>query len=192
MAKITGWSIFDGLRLRRVLRPYLLRVLRRLPSESVADATTEEYARAVELASLEHPSNWLLIYVFGSKRLELNQLSAALAAALRCVELRPNDIRSTYSLATIYNTLSYGGWPNDALDTIRTRGEHQIAANIGETREAARRDLAKLELTPAEAAKKAVKWFRRCLELRSDRWSLGQIEEHLRTLAWIFPEHLIT
>lgn len=109
MAKITGWSILDGLRLRRVLRPYLLRVLRRPPSESVADATSEQYARAVELASLEHPSNWLLIYVLGSKRLELNQLSAALAAALRCVELRPNDIRSAYSLATTYNTLSYGG-----------------------------------------------------------------------------------
>lgn len=83
MPKITGWSILDGLRLRRVLRPYLLRVLRRSPSESVADASPVQYARAAELASLEHPSNWLLSYVLGIKRLELNQLSASLASALK-------------------------------------------------------------------------------------------------------------
>lgn len=192
MSKITGWSIIDGFRFRRVLRPYLLRVQQKLPSENVADVPTVLYARAVELASLEHPSNWLVFYVLGSKRLELNQLSASLAAALRCIELRPNDIRSVYSLATTYNALSYGGWSDDILETIRSRGARQIAANISEMREAARRDLMNLNLTPSEAAEMAAKWFRRCLELKPDRWSLGQIEEHLRTLAWIFPKHLIT
>jgi len=188
MAKITGWSIFDGLRLRRVLRPYLLRVLRRSSSESVADASPAHYARAAELASLDHPSNWLLFYVLGGKRLESNQLSASLAAALKCVELRPNDIRSAYALATTYNALSYGGWSDDTLSTIRTKGAAEIAADISEKRDAATKDLVKLDLTPAEAAEKAVVWFRRCLELKPDPWSRGQIQEHLETLASMFPE----
>jgi hypothetical protein len=156
MAKITGWPVFDVPRLQRILRPYLLKVLGRLPSEGIADVSAEQYARAIELASLEYPSNWLLFYILGSKRLELNQLSASLAATLKCVELLPNYIRSAYALASIYNVLSYGGWPDDILSITRTKGAPEIAAAISEKRDAAKKDLVKLSLTPAKAAEMAI------------------------------------
>lgn len=65
----------------------------------------------------------------------------------------------------------------------------KIVTDISEKREAAKKDLVKMNLTPAEVAEMAIVWFRRCLELKPDHLSRGQIEEHLKTLAWMFPEH---
>jgi len=190
MARITGWSVFENLHLQCLLRPFLRQVLRSSVPTSAARASPEQHARAVELASLRYPNEWHLFYVLGSKRLESNHLSASLAAASRCIQLRPNDIRSAYALATVYNALSYGGWSDETLATIRARGGVRIADGISRMREAAREQSAGIGVSPVEAARLAVVWFRRCLALGPDSWSRAQIEEHLKTLAWAYPQQI--
>ena len=106
MGNINRWGLTDGMRLARTVGRFL-----RDPSRY----TTPEFIQAGENAAKVHPNEWVVFYSLGTKYLELGQFARALNACKRVVELKPDDIRSAYALATIYNTLT--------TSDFATRGE---------------------------------------------------------------------
>ena len=72
--------------------------------------TTQEFIEAAEKAIVDHPNEWVIFYTLGDNYMDKGQYARALQACKRCVELRPNDIRSAYALATAYNVLTRATW----------------------------------------------------------------------------------
>jgi tetratricopeptide (TPR) repeat protein len=64
-----------------------------------------------------------ILYSLADKYHETGYYAEALRATQKCVDLRPNDIRSTYALATSYNILSRAAW---------TKIENEIAEVLKE------------------------------------------------------------
>jgi tetratricopeptide (TPR) repeat protein len=178
MANIIKWSPIDGFRLARTVGRNL-----RNPSQY----TAEEFIAAAEKAAEQHPNEWVVFYSLADKYQDVGRYADALRVCKRCVELRPNDIRSAYALATGYNLLARAAWSHE---------EAAIANNVlkelfGEVNALdptlAQDELNKTGLVVETAAAQAMRWFERALMLKPDRQSRQQIEWDLQTLYERFP-----
>jgi tetratricopeptide (TPR) repeat protein len=179
MAGISRWSLADGHRLARTVGRNL---------RNAAHYTTVEFIEAAEKAAGQHPKEWVVFYALGDKYQQVGRYVDALRACKRCVELRPNDIRSVYALATAYNLLTRAEWA----------GKEEMVPILDAMRDiAGERDLIDPSLSQAEldktglivetAAAQAMRWFERALTLKPDRQSRQQIEWDLQTLYKRFP-----
>ena len=174
MAKIVGWSMFDGFRLARALGTTI---------DTRKPHTTEELIAAAEQAARLQPNAWVLYYVLGDKYQEVGRYSDAVRAGKHCVELRPKDIRSAYALATAYCMLTRAEWAGSE--------EHeQMLRDMGDPipPDVAARELAKTGLTALEAARQAIHWFEQAQELRPDRRSRDQISSDAQAIYDRFPQ----
>ena len=173
MAKIVGWSLFDGFRMARTV------------GRNLADRTnytTEEFIAAAERAAREHPSEWVVFYALADKCAEVGRYADSLRTCQRCVELRPKDLRSVYALASGYYLFTRAEWSgSDRHESLlSTMGEtvplHRVATELDEA-----------GLTIEEAAEQAIRWFKYAASLKPDRPSRAQIESHLNALYTRFP-----
>ena len=149
--------------------------------------STQEFIDAAERAAEIYPNEWVIFYQLGGKYMETGQYARMLQACRRCVELRPNDIRSTYALATAYNTLSRADW----TDMEWQAGEElqrilELPAWVFD-RQAPKTESAELGMTADTAAAQAMRWFERSLQLKPDPESRMQLNEDLSTLYKRFP-----
>ncbi len=173
MAKISGWSLFDGVRMARTV------------GRNLADRTnytTEELIAAAESASQEHPSEWVVFYVLADKCSEVGRYADSLRACKRCVELRPKDLRSVYALATAYNLLTRAEWSgSDKYESLLSEMGETVPPDRAAT------ELDEAGLTIEEAAIQAIRWFERAGSLKPDRTSQAHLESNLNTLYTRFP-----
>jgi tetratricopeptide (TPR) repeat protein len=179
MADIARWGLTDGIRLARTVGSNLRDRLRYTPAEFVESA---------ERATKLHPNEWVVFFSLADKCMELGYLAKALQACKRAVELKPNDIRSTYALATAYNTLTRADWAprrQEFLDVIALLEPPAQAGpfdpNIALT------EMTELGMVVDTAAAQAIRWFERSLALRPDTPSRRQIMWDLDTLYKRFP-----
>lgn len=176
MAKIAGWSMFDGFRLARALGATI---------DTRKSHTPEELIAAAEQAARLKPNAWVLFYVLGDKYQEVGRYADAIGAGKRCVELRPKDIRSAYALATAYCMLTRAEWDGSP--------EHeQMLRDMGDPipPSVATRELAKTGLSTLEAARQALHWFERAQQLGPDRHSREQINLDAQALYDRYPQLL--
>ena len=174
MAKIVGWSMFDGFRLTKALGGTI---------DTRKPHTPEALIAAAERAAAVHPDAWVLFYVLGDNYQQLGRYADAIRAGKHCVELRPNDIRSAYALASAYCMLTRADWAGSA--------EHeQMLRDMGDPIPpgVAVRELAKTGLTTLEAARQAIHWFERAQQLGPDRHSREQINLDAQALYDRYPQ----
>jgi tetratricopeptide (TPR) repeat protein len=177
MANINKWSLIDGFRLARTVGRNLAN-----PSQY----TTEEFITAAEESAERHPGEWVVFYALGDKYQEMGHYNDALRACKRCVELRPNDIRSVYALATAYNLLTRADWSQIEMGIGDVLKEMSGRNDILDP-EMAQAGLDQAGLAIETAAAQAIRWFERALMLRPDKQSQAQIEWDLGTLYERFP-----
>ena len=91
MPDITRWGITDGMRLARTVGKEL---------KDRVKFTSEEYIAAGERALKKYPNEWVIHYTLGDKYQAMGLYSEGLKNTQKCVEIRPNDIRSIYAHAT--------------------------------------------------------------------------------------------
>lgn len=192
MPNVERWGLWDNFRLRRILGPYLDRAARRIledPSldpheklESLADAGLAVEEKAAE----EHPNEWVVFYHLAHKYMEVGRYADALRACKRCVDLRPNDIRSAYGLATAYNALARAAWVGKEIpESLKA-----LATSMGDILkpEIAQAELGKLSLSLETVAAEAIRWFERVLTLGPDGESRALVEWILKGLYEEYPQ----
>ncbi len=178
MANIVRWGITDGFRLAQTVGKEL---------NNSSSYTTKEFIIAAERALVKHPNEWVIYYSLGDKYQESGYYAEGLWATQKCVELRPNDIRSTYALATSYNILTRAAW---------TESEEEVVANVIKAliididkadRRISQAGLDHTGLAVETAALQAIRWFERSLALKPDSEDRFQINNDLATLYKRFP-----
>jgi tetratricopeptide (TPR) repeat protein len=175
---IVKWSPTDGFRLART-------VGRNLTDPS--HYTTEEFIAAAEAAVEQHPDEWVVFYTLGDKYQEVGRYADALRVCKRCVELRPNDIRSTYALATAYRLLARAAWSQKEAEMVNSVLKELFGGSDVIDPTLAQRELDQTGLLVETAAAQAMRWFERALMLKPDKQSREQIEWDLKTLYEQFP-----
>ncbi len=156
----------------------------------------EEWVEAAEKAARKHPRSWVVHYMLADKCCDLGRFDQAASAARRCVELRPDDLRSTYALATVFNALSmaaYAGRTEAELarhtavllreSPVRPRG---VLANLATHIDAALAGLHEMGIGLEEVSSSAIRWFERSLELASEEVDRQAIWMSLRSLYMRF------
>ncbi|MGQ9555651.1 MAG: tetratricopeptide repeat protein [Anaerolineae bacterium] len=181
---IDRWGLTDGYRLARTVGRHLGDRTR---------YTAEEFITAAERAAEEHPNEWVIFYTLGDKYQDVGRYGDALSACRRCVDLRPNDVRSVYALATAYNMLVRATLPLEP-----TRGAAAVMSGLlgrsdllvsdpAVAIQQAQKGLGEVGLTVEVAACQAMRWFEHALAMHPDQKSCGQIRQDLVTLYRRFP-----
>lgn len=177
MAKIIRWGLSNGFRLAQTVGKEL---------NDPSRYTTDEFIAAAERALKKYPNEWVIYYSLGDKYQQMGYYAEGLKATQKCVEIRPDDIRSVYALATSYNILTRAAWSEkeDAAATV-------LKALINDIDQFEKRysqaGLDHIGLAVETAAVQAIRWFERALTLGPDRESRTQIEQDLATLYTRFP-----
>jgi len=178
MPNITRWGFTDGIRLARILRKEL---------NDPTNYTTEEFLAAGVRALKKYPNEWVIHYVLCDKCQAIGYYAEGLREAQKCVEIRPNDIRSVYALATSYNLLTRAAWSeqeNQAAQIFRI-----LANDIDKVdKRVSQAGLDRTGLAIETCAVQAIRWFERALNLNPDHESRIQILQDLDTLYKRFPQ----
>jgi hypothetical protein len=177
--KFVRWGATDGMRLARTVRPFLSNHLQYTP---------QEFVQAAEKAAVQHPNEWVVFYSAADKYMAIGQYARALQCAKRATELRPNDIRSAYALATAYNVITRGEWESrkDELAPILSLLMPLAGPDLFDPTRS-RTEMEEMGMVVDTAAAQALRWFERALELRPDSQSRAQIKQDLQALYNRFP-----
>lgn len=149
--------------------------------------TPQEFVEAAEKAIKEYPNEWIVFYIAADYYAQLGRYLDALRALERCVQLKPDEIRSAYALATTYNLFTRAEWVgNPEVEAYfawigRTTGDVTDLA-------VAKSELAKSGLLIEMAALQAIRWFEKALTLKPDGTSRAIIKQDLQTLYNRFPQ----
>jgi tetratricopeptide (TPR) repeat protein len=178
MANIIRWGITDGMRLAKTLRGEL---------NDPSNYTTEEFLAAGERALKKYPNEWVIHFVLADKYQEMGYYAEGLREAQRCVEIRPNDIRSVYTLATSYNLLTRAAWSDEEnqaakIFSVLVRDIDKVDKRVSQA------GLDRTGLAIETCAVQAIRWFERALSLNPDQESKKQISQDLYTLYRRFPQ----
>lgn len=180
MGSITAFSILERMKLGSLTSG--------APGFTSADQSPKALIAALEWASHNHPTEWLIYYILGDQYQRVARYTDALRVCQRCVELRPDDIRSPYALGTAYNMMVRAGFSTpkemqavalalklfghiDRIDPILSQAALDQNDMLLET-----------------AALQAIRWFERALVLRPDSASRTMIEQDLSTLYHRYPK----
>ena len=180
MANIGRWGMTDGMRLAQTVGKEL---------NNSSRYTTEEFVAAAERAIKKHPDEWVIYFTLGDKYQEHGYYTEGLKATQRCVQIKPNDIRSTYALATSYNLITRAAWSEDEEEAARLvglllGGQDQMDKRL------AQGAVDRTGLTVETAAVQAIRWFEKSLTLNPDEQSRAQIQLDLQGMYSRFP-HLL-
>ncbi len=179
MANITHWGITDGMRLAQTVGKEL---------NDPSRYTTEEFLAAGVRALKKYPNEWVIHYTLADKFQQMGYYAEGIRETQICVELRPDDIRSAYALATSYNLLTRVSWSeneNQAAQIFRA-----LADDIDKfDKKVSQAGLDRTGLTIEVCAIQAIRWFERALNLGPDRESRARIIQDLTTLYKRFPQY---
>lgn len=189
LASIAEWSFLDSWKLSREVGRYLA---------NPHDYCVDEFIEAAQKAVQEKPDSWVVWYSLADRCCQVGRYTEAMSACERCLDLRPRDIRSFYSIATVYNMLTYAEYsgartPAMASDIMRLRQKSgippgkDILSNPYRVVEAAAESLVELGMTVEDAAQMAFCHFSQCLRMQPERNSEAAIAQHMATLKTRFP-----
>lgn len=161
------------------------------------DAEVQLRKRAIpafEAAIRKNPNEWIYYYMLCSFYLEDIRYVDAVRVGEKLLELRPNDPRSTYALATVYRQLTHAQYMDQRYKE-RMKQVQQWAASLASVvgvgyemnPEASERALKALGLTIDEAAEKTITLFEktRALGVRSEEATV--VDDSLAAMYVDFP-----
>ncbi|HAL60951.1 MAG TPA: hypothetical protein DCP08_00905 [Chloroflexi bacterium] len=172
----------------------ILRPLRESIPPWEPDAEVQLRKRAIpafEAAIRKSPNEWVYYYMLCSFYLEDIRYVDAVRFGERLLELRPNDPRSTYALATVYRKLTHAQYTDSRYEDRVKELQEWMASVVGPgyeiNPEASERALSALGLTIDEAAEKTITLFEktRALGVRSEEAKF--VEDSLAAMYVDFP-----
>ena len=182
----------DARKANRILKP-----LRESIPPWEPDAEVQLRKRAIpafEAAIRESPDEWIYYYMLCSFYLEDICYVDAVRVGEKLLELRPNDPRSTYALATVYRQLTHAQYMDprykDRMKQVQGWAA-SLASVVGVgyemSPEASQRALTALGLTIDEAAEKAITLFEktRAVGVRSEEAKF--VKDSLAAMYVNFP-----
>lgn len=178
-AKIAETSIKEKLRLSRTVGSYL-------PDST--NYTPQEFIAAAQKTLQDNPDEWIVLFMLGDNYQQAGHYAKALEVCKRCLELRPQDIRSAYALATVYNLLTRAAWTSEEATKANKALESAFGVHDAIKPELARQELKKVGISTETAAAQAIRWFEHALSLDPDKDSREQIRWDLETLYKRFPD----
>ena len=128
---------------------------------------------------------WILYYALADKYQELGYYTEGLKAAQKCVEIRPNDIRSVYALASCYNLITRAAC-SDGEAKAAQLGEKLPCHKGSMDKRRSRGAVDKIGSTET-AALQAIRWLEKALTLNPDKQSKAQLQMELHCLYTRFP-----
>lgn len=102
------------------------------------------------------------------------------------MEIRPNDIRSIYALATSYNLITRAAW-SDKEDEAAKLLQIFFGNKENVDKRLSQAAIDRTGLAIETAAVQAIRWFEKALTLNPDGQSQAQIQWDLKTLYERFP-----
>lgn len=147
---------------------------------------------AFEAAIRKSPDEWIYYYMLCSFYLEDFRCVDAVRVGEKLLELRPNDPRSTYALATVYRKLTHAQYKDSRYEDRVKELQEWMASVVGPgyemNPEAAERALRALGLTIDEAAEKTITLFEktRALGVRAEEAKF--VEDSLAAMYVDFPD----
>lgn len=141
-----------------------------------------------EKAHQKNPKDWFICNQLGSLYLSTKQYGKSVEILKKGLDLRYNDIRSTYALATAYRQLTRAQFIGNPLDQIcPDYHDRQKLINGGFDPETSNRELQKLGLTLDEVAEKSMLLFEKTLRLGVRKNERPLIYESLQKMYSDFP-----
>lgn len=177
MANIIRWGLTDGFRLAQTVGKELRDPQRYTP---------QEFFAAAQSALKKHPNEWVIYYSLADKYQTAGYYVEGLKATRKCVEIRPNDIRSIYALATSYNLITRAAW-SDKEDEAAKLLQIFFGNKENVDKRLSQAAIDRTGLAIETAAVQAIRWFEKALTLNPDGQSQAQIQWDLKTLYERFP-----
>ena len=121
---INYYGFRERLKLGRTLRS----VSAKYGSVNASSAALKEAAAALEAAVEAKPREWVFWYALGDLYQPMGQFAESVRAAEKCVDLRPDDPRSLYALASNLRTLTHAKYVGQqSYIEARTKMHGQLA-----------------------------------------------------------------
>jgi len=180
MASIFKYSFSERLKLTKISK-----YLDSLPQT----ATLEEHIKATKQAIKKHPDDWVLHYFLADQLQDAWQYADAMPICQKIIDLKPNDVRSPYILATNYNMLTRANITQTTVTPEQWEmNQRYINSKQLPDPDTCNSELTKLGIDVQTAALQAIRWFERALSLNSDSASKKQIKQDLEVLYKRFPD----
>jgi len=128
------------------------------------------------------PNEWIVYFVASDKLADVGRYADSLRAAQRVVELKPNDPRSAYSLASAYYLLARAIW----VDSPKFSAIADMIPNVNP--DLSKAELARVGITVETAGAQAIRWFEKALALKPNREGQELIRQSLHALYRMFPD----
>ncbi len=141
----------------------------------------------LEKAIEKTPDEWVYWYELADNHLASGSCVAALHACEKCLDLQPDDPRSTYAIATVYRSLTRAKFVNDPEENQKVLP--LFARNIGLSFDAksSEADLKEVGITVEEAARRSLQYFEKILKLHINKSEEQHIMNVLEELCKDFP-----
>lgn len=183
---INYYTFRERLKLGRTLRS----VSAKYGSVNASRAALKEAAATLEAAVEAKPSEWVFWYALGDLYQPLGEFAESVRAAEKCVDLRPDDPRSLYALATNLRTLTHAKYIGHHVIEARRRLENKMGISGYAFPFAPDRSQAALEelgLTLDQATERTIGLFEDVLALRVPSEDSDTIRESIAALCQEFP-----
>jgi tetratricopeptide (TPR) repeat protein len=177
MNSIFFLSISDRLKLLKVAK-YV---------DNFQTASNEELIVAFKKAILEYPDEWLFYYFLGDKLQNIGAYAEAMHCCEKALKLKPNDVRTAYSIATCFNVLWRASFTKEEMQKVKAYIEAIIPMGDIFDPAVSQRELGKLGIDIQTAATRALQWFEYALSLPSDPESQERIKADIQTIHRRFP-----
>jgi tetratricopeptide (TPR) repeat protein len=175
MASIFKYSFGERMKLSKISK---------FLDSPIQTATKEEVIVATKRAIEKYPNDWVLYFFLGDYLQKAWKYAEAMPICQKIVELRPDDVRSPYCLATNYNLLTRAAITPEQWNMSQQYFQSEEVADP----DTCRSELAKLGIDIQTAALQAIRWFERALNVKSDDASKMQIRQDLEVLYKRFPD----
>lgn len=137
-------------------------------------------------ATEKNPNEWVYWYALADSCLSEGLYSLALKACEKCLQLRPNDPRSTYAIATLYRALTRARF----IDNPKAKELQNLmsaASGVIFDPKLSATGLKQIGITIEEAARKSIQYFEETLKLRINRSEEQHVRSILKELYEDFP-----
>ncbi len=154
-----------------------------LPVELLSDLDKID---ALQAATEKNPNEWVYWYAIADNWSSLGSYSLALDALEKCLELKSNDPRSAYAIATLYRTLTRARF----IDNPKAKGLQNVMSAVNGAifdPKVSANGLKQIGITIEEAARKSIQYFEKTLKLRINRSEEQHIRNILKELYEDFP-----
>lgn len=144
---------------------------------------------ALEMAIKKNPNEWVYWYALADNQMALGWYSLTLSACEKCVNLKPDDPRSTYAMETLYRVLTRARFINNpkAKEVQNVMSVFGSASGLRFDPELSANGLKQIGMTVEEAAKKSIQYFEKTLKLRVNSSEAQHVKSILQELYEDFP-----